>query len=131
MTERRRGTDGAQGEQGQRGQQGEQGIRGIPGFDGECCSGLVRLVERYKNAEAKIDREIIDREHRADINEKNIYREVQEREKEEGKIWHEISIVKKDIDKMKTMAITVMASSLLSILLFVGTIIAHLLKIGP
>lgn len=128
MTDRRRGTDGEQGEQGK---QGERGIRGISGFDGECCSGLVRLMERYKNTEAKVEREINDREIRANVNERKIDHETEEREKKEVEFWKEIGSINKRMDSMKTMAIVVLTSALGSILLFIGTTIAHLLKVGP
>lgn len=108
-----RGIQGLDGDRGDRGERGPQGRKGIPGFDGECCAGLVRLMERCENNEEKIDREIT------------------YREREEEKIWSEISKTNKRVDGMKTMAITVLASSMLSILLFIGTVVAHILKVGP
>ena len=129
--DRHRGIQGLDGDCGDRGERGPQGRKGIPGFDGECCAGLVRLMERCENNEEKIDREIVDRDKRADVNEKIINRETMDRKAEVELLFSKIDLINKRIDSMKTQALIVTITSMVSILLFVGTVLAHILKIGP
>ena len=136
MTERQRGEDGIReeqrvdGDRGERGERGPQGRKGVPGFDGECCVGLVRLMERCENNEEKIHREVIDRERMADDNKSSIIHEENERKVGDETIWKEIDSVKKEFSGMKNMALIQMLTAIFALLVFIGSIFAHALKIG-
>jgi hypothetical protein len=61
---------------------------------------------------------------RSENNEEKILREINDREKTNTEIW-------KEVNKMKTMVTSGMATVIGAMLLFIGSIIAHLLKVGP
>jgi hypothetical protein len=71
-----------------------------------CCAGLIRVQDGYERNREKIEREIDDR--KSDVSE----------------VW-------KGFNTMRNMVIAGMGSVVLAAAVFVGSIFAHVLKVGP